>query len=138
MDDAFSPADRDEAEVQTPTTGLMGDWYIINVPQTTTFSGAATAIRATGATNARGNFVHFPQLSTAAVTVTADANNLTADPLFRTTQVLTNANATPATVPALSLLNYDLPDAVHALLRCCYCCGSASGSKRKLWPMLCA
>ena len=99
--------------LQTPTTGLMGDWYIINVPQTTTFSGAATAIQATGAanaTNVRGNFVHFPQLSTAAVTVTADANNLTADPLFRTTQVLTNANVTPATVPALSLLNFDLPD----------------------------
>ena len=96
--------------LQTPTTGLMGDWYIINVPQTTTFSGAATAIQATGATNARGNFVHFPQLSTAAVTVTADANNLTADPLFRTTEVLTNANVAPTTVPALSLLNFDLPD----------------------------
>lgn len=94
--------------LQTPTAGLMGDWYIINVPQTTTFSGAATAIQLTGGT--RGNFVHFPQLDTAAVAVTADANTLTADPLFRTTEVVTNANAAPASVPALALLNFDLPD----------------------------
>ncbi|MFN3374961.1 MAG: cell surface protein [Burkholderiaceae bacterium] len=94
--------------LQTPTTGLMGDWYIINVPQTTTFSGAATAIQLTGGT--RGNFVHFPQLDTPAVAVTADANTLTADPLFRTTQVVTNANAAPTSVPALALLNFDLPD----------------------------
>ncbi|MDH4448888.1 MAG: cell surface protein [Acidovorax sp.] len=95
--------------LQTPTSGLMGDWYIINVPQTTTFSGAASAIQLTGGT-ARGNFVHFPQLDTAAVAVTADANTLTADPLFRTTQVFTNANAAPTTSPALALLNFDLPD----------------------------
>jgi hypothetical protein len=45
-----------QAGLQTPTSGLMADWYILNVAQTTTFSGAATAIQATG----RGNFVHFP------------------------------------------------------------------------------
>lgn len=96
--------------LQTPTTGLMGDWYIINVPQTTTFSGAATAIRATvGGADGRGNFVHFPQLDTPAVATAADANNFTADPLFRTANVVNNANA-PVTVPALSLLNFDLPD----------------------------
>ncbi|WP_291516994.1 cell surface protein [Acidovorax sp.] len=96
--------------LQTPTSGLMGDWYIINVPQTTTFSGAATAIRATvgaGGANGRGNFVHFPQLDSAAAGV---ANELTADPLFRTANVFTNANAAPATSPALALLNFDLPD----------------------------
>lgn len=96
--------------LQTPTSGLMGDWYIINVPQTTTFAGAATAIQLTGAANARGNFVHFPQLDTAAVAAAVDANTLTADPLFRTTQVVTNANVAPTTVPALALLNFDLPD----------------------------
>jgi hypothetical protein len=45
-----------QAGLQTPTSGLMADWYILNVAQTTTFSGAATDIQATG----RGNFVHFP------------------------------------------------------------------------------
>ena len=51
--------------LDTPTTGLMGDWYIINVAQSTTFAGAATALTAVktvGGTDAgRGNFVHFPQ-----------------------------------------------------------------------------
>ena len=94
-----------EAGLQTPTTGLMGDWYIINVAQTTTFSGAATAIRATGG-NERGNFVHFPQLDTAAA---GNANNLTADPLFRTANVM-DATGTAVTTAALSLLNFDVPD----------------------------
>jgi hypothetical protein len=44
------------------------------------------------------------------VAATADANLLTADPLFRTTQVRTQANAAFATAPALALLNFDLPD----------------------------
>jgi hypothetical protein len=108
--DAAGEAAAARRGLQTPTSGLMGDWYIINVPQTTTFSGAATAIQLNGVANARGNFVHFPQLDTAAVAASADANTLTADPLFRTTQVVTNANAAPATVPALALLNFDLPD----------------------------
>lgn len=95
----------------TPTGGLAGDWYIINVPQTTTFSGGATAVRATttavGATVARGNFVHFPQDDGAV----AGIDNFTADPLFRSTNVLDVKGVTAATiVPALDAGNYDLPD----------------------------
>lgn len=65
----------------TPTTGLMGDWYIINVPKTTTFSGGATALTAVSAPGVagRGNFVLFPQLS--AVAPTPDL--FTADPALR-------------------------------------------------------
>ena len=89
----------------TPSTGLMGDWYIINVPQTTTFSGAATSVEAQTATGAagRGNFVHFPQTETAAGNVDA----FTADPLFRTDA----RNAAGAPVAAvLKASFYDLPD----------------------------
>ncbi|WP_440107029.1 cell surface protein [Acidovorax sp. BL-A-41-H1] len=101
----FTEATGAEAGLQTPTTGLMGDWYIINVAQTTTFSGAATAVRATGG-NLRGNFVHFPQLDTAAA---GNANDLTADPLFRTANVF-NAAGTAVTTASIGLLNFDVPD----------------------------
>lgn len=82
------------AGFDTPTTGLMGDWYIINVAETATFSGATTAVVATnGGVAGRGNFVHFPQNDTGAPSV----DLYTADPLFRT----------PFKIQAA---NYDLPD----------------------------
>ncbi len=67
-----------------PTTGLMADWYIMNVPQTTTFSGAATAVTATtdAGVAARGNFVVFQQKSTSATDGSVDVNKATADPLL--------------------------------------------------------
>ncbi|WCM94001.1 cell surface protein [Acidovorax sp. NCPPB 2350] len=94
--------------LDTPTAGLLGDWYIINVAQSTTFSGAATAVTATGGTGAgagRGNFVHFPQNSTQAPT----PETFTADPLFRVAYTRTGANA-EVTTSALRAANYDLPD----------------------------
>ena len=56
-----------------PTEGLMGSWYIINVPQSTTFSGAANAIFATGATRN----VFYPQMAGNAPI------GKSADPLFK-------------------------------------------------------
>jgi len=104
------------AGLATPTTGLMGDWYIMNVPQTTTFSGAATALTAVDGTGAaaRGNFVLFPQRATAVTA--AVANSATADPLFRTVDV--GLAKTPAgavsggtfTNPVIRAGQYDLPD----------------------------
>lgn len=93
------------AGFNTPTGGLMGDWYIINVPETTTFSGADTAVVANG----RGNFVHFPQIDTSVAA--ADIDMFTADPLLRTKAFKTNSklNTTDGT-PALAAGNYDLPD----------------------------
>ena len=91
--------------LQTPTGGLMADWYILNVAQTTTFSGGATAIQATGG-NGRANFVHFPQINQAS---TAVANNTTADPLFRTADVY-NAAGAAVTSASIPLNHSDLPD----------------------------
>ncbi len=94
--------------LDTPTGGLMGDWYIINVPETTTFSGAATAVVATGG-NGRGNFVHFPQTDGAVTGI----DNFTADPLLRTDSLKTDGTAYvtgSVTLPALAAGFYDLPD----------------------------
>ncbi len=101
-----------DAGFNTPSTGLVGDWYIINVAQTTTFSGGATALRAVttvgGATDGRGNFVHFPQNANTA----AAPDATTADPLFRTTNVYgaTGTLASAGTLPKIAAANYDLPD----------------------------
>lgn len=67
-----------------PSTGLMADWYIMNVPQTTTFSGAATAVTATDDAGkaALGNFVVFQQKSSSAADALVVVNNATADPLL--------------------------------------------------------
>lgn len=81
------------AGFKAPTGTLAGDWYIQNVAQTTTFSGAATAVVATAAgVSAPSNFVHFPQMDAAATTVAGN----TADPLFL--------------VGGVAAANYDLPD----------------------------
>ncbi|MDH4416555.1 MAG: cell surface protein [Acidovorax sp.] len=95
--------------LDTPTTGLMGDWYIINVAQSTTFAGAATALTAVtaagGTTAGRGNFVHFPQNATAAPT----PETFSSDPLFRVNFTRNNVNAA-VTTAAIRAANYDLPD----------------------------
>lgn len=99
------------AGFDTPTGGLMGDWYIINVPETTTFSGAATAVVAVDGTgaSARGNFVHFPQIDTAVSSISATAiNDFTADPLLRTDAV--DAGNTTVSAAAVAAGFYDLPD----------------------------
>ena len=102
----------------TPTTGLMGDWYIINVAKTTTFSGGATALTAVSAAGVagRGNFVLFPQLSASV----GSPDAYTADPALRT--VAANVGTTkgvggavdplPAnyTLPVVEAAYYDLPD----------------------------
>lgn len=69
----LAPGTNDQGLV-APTNGLTGSWYVINVPQTTTFSGAATAIVATGTTNN----VFSPQANA----IKAGTMLTTADPLF--------------------------------------------------------
>ena len=118
LETAYTEPTAAAAGFATPTTGLMGDWYIINVAKTTTFSGGATALTAVSAPGVagRGNFVLFPQLS--ASVGAPDA--FTADPALRT--VPANASTTkdaaglvgalPAdyTLPVVEAAYYDLPD----------------------------
>ena len=70
-----TPAKITAAGLDVPTTGLTGSWYIINVPQTTTFSGAANAVLAVTGVNGpagEGKNVFSPQSTGAAVLTTAD------------------------------------------------------------------
>lgn len=99
-----------KAGLQTSTGGLMGDWYIINVPQTTVFAGPSTAVVANtgaGTAPARANFMHFAQLGNPLVAA-AGANGVTADPLFRTN--VFDATGALVAAAALPMLNYDAPD----------------------------
>jgi hypothetical protein len=115
-----TPATAAFAGLNTPTTGLMGDWYIINVAKTTTFSGAATALTAMqGANVARGAFVVFPQSATGLAAAGVTADNFTADPSLRTdaTNVGSSkdssgavSSVTPLTLPVVEGAYYDLPD----------------------------
>ncbi len=101
----------------TPTTGLEGSWTLINVPQTLTFSGDATAVQAlsnvTGAPG-RANYVLFPQTGTSALGV----DGLTADPLMRTspsgsksaTGVFTSYVPASGGLPVIKAVMNDFPD----------------------------
>ena len=114
----YTEATAAAAGFATPTTGLMGDWYIINVAKTTTFSGGATALTAVSAAGVagRGNFVLFPQLSVSV----GSPDAYTADPALRTepanvgtTKVVGGTvGALPAnyTLPVVEAAYYDLPD----------------------------
>ena len=91
----------------TPTGGLTGDWYILNVDQTTTFSGAATAIKAVDAisrASARGNYVLFPQDNVAV----GSGDGLTADPLLLSKYADKNNKINQG--PLITPVNYDFPD----------------------------
>lgn len=86
------------AGLALPTTGLMGNWIIINVVDAGAWSGEATAIYGyVGATGVptTGNLVYWPQT---AATPAGTMTDYTADPL------LTGA------VPIVAPGNYDLPD----------------------------
>jgi hypothetical protein len=99
-----------------PTTGLFGNWTVINVAQTTTYSGEMTAVRAAvaaGGANGYGNYVYSPQ-SAAGVGATIDT--LTADPLLRSagnawTAMDAGGNGTGTIAGvAIPAAFYDLPD----------------------------
>ena len=119
LNTAHTEATAAAAGFATPTTGLMGDWYIINVAKTTTFSGGATALTAVSAPGVagRGNFVLFPQLSASV----GSPDAFTADPALRTVVANVNtskdvAGAIPValptgyTLPVVEAAYYDLPD----------------------------
>lgn len=101
-----------------PTGKLMANWTIIDTVKTATFSGAATAVRATGgaAADINANVVFFPQSDDAASLTVTDINTVTADPLLRgTNRIATDAatgavGAVTGTTPFIAASYYDLPD----------------------------
>jgi len=95
----------DNANIGAPTGGLTGAWYVMNVAQTTTFSGAMAAIVATG--DAPVN-VFSPQKTGTAALKTSDplmvANVITAQhydvPDLSTPYTVSGAGATQAAADA--------------------------------------
>ena len=95
------------AGLTNPTTGLMGNWIIINVNDAGAWSGQATAIVAvSGTTAGYGNMVYWPQTGVP-VSSTATVSSFTADPLFAGGYLGT---ATATSAAALTAAYYDLPD----------------------------
>jgi len=96
-----------------PTTGLAGKWLIINVPETTTFSGSMYALRAVNANgeDARANFVLFPQTASP---YSGAVNDVTADPLLRgvaySSKTANGAVADATASPVIAAALHDLPD----------------------------
>ncbi len=89
-----SVADLKLRGMSEPTTGLTGDWIVLNQNTTAAWSGAATALEVrASSTPAKANLVFFPQLLGAPTT---SAATFTADPLI--------------TSGVLTAQNYDLPD----------------------------
>lgn len=76
-------ADAKAAGFRAPTNSLVGNWYVINVAETTTFSGAAAAVKTVTAqgANAASNFVYYPQMQDK-VGNAAEVAKHTADPLL--------------------------------------------------------
>lgn len=69
-----------------PTTGLVGDWVILNQTTTAAWSGSATALQvntsATNSTPVTGNIVFFPQILADGPASSSGSNSFTADPLI--------------------------------------------------------
>lgn len=97
--------------LEVPTTGLMANWNIVNVPNATSWSGAATAIEARATANGApgfGNIVLFPQIDT--VTIDAATSRLfTSDALLRG-GAATNVAAEVPGAQVVTALPVDFPD----------------------------
>jgi hypothetical protein len=102
-----------------PTTGLMGNWTIINLTNAAAWTGNAVAVQATDGVDgngydvpAKGNVVYWPQ--TGESVLTTDIDSFTADPLLRKTLVAkydaTGAAYVADATPAVTAGFYDLPD----------------------------
>ncbi|WP_298214834.1 surface layer protein NpdA [Acidovorax sp.] len=98
----------------TPSGGLAGTWYIIDVPGSTTFSGAAKAVRAVNGAGktARGNFVLFPQTDA----VVGQPELYTSDPLLVSagfsarSKDAAGSTSAPTTAQVIEAKFHDLPD----------------------------
>ena len=100
--DSSSYADARSKGLAVPTTGLMTEWTLINVPRAVSYTGRATALEArvsAGGLPGYGNVVLFPQTST---TVT--------DPV-RTVAYTINPNIRrPPPIAASGYVENQLPD----------------------------
>ncbi|PIF27590.1 hypothetical protein CLU88_2488 [Acidovorax sp. 56] len=112
--DMTNEAQAAELGFATPSGGLSATWYIIDVPGSTTLSGAATSVVAVDSAGApsRGNFTVFPQTAQ----MVAQPERYTADPLLVSagmasrSKTLEGATSSPTTSQVVQALFHDLPD----------------------------
>lgn len=101
-----------ELQLGVPTTGLVANWSIVNVPNATLWSGSAWAVEARDGAGVPGygNIVFHPQTDVAlgAAPFTIQRQR-TADPLLRGGAASNDALQVPAD-PTLAGASYDLPD----------------------------
>lgn len=98
----------------TPSGGVGGTWYVIDVPGATTFSSPMTTLQAVNAAGqpGRGNYVLFPPTDQ----VVVQPERFTADPLlvsagFAVRQKdIDGVTSVPTTAAVVTARSYDLPD----------------------------
>lgn len=97
--------------LEVPTSGLMANWNVVNVPSATSWSGAATAIEARTAAGVAGygNVVLFPQIDSVTVPL-ATAQLFTSDALLRAGAATNVAAEVPGAVQPITALPVDFPD----------------------------
>lgn len=110
--DSTSYADARSKGLEVPTSGLMTQWTLINVPRAVSYTGRATAVEARVAASGQpgyGNVVLFPQTSVL-VTDTARTTAYSTDPSFAgwTSQNLDGVFS--PTVAGASYVESQLPD----------------------------
>jgi hypothetical protein len=103
---------------RAPTTGLFGNYAIVNVPKAGTATGEMVAITAVDPVTdfpRRGNIVFFPQTPVGVPATTAD--RFTADPSLRSTAGVLPGNVSngagapyAGALPIIAAAMFDLPD----------------------------
>ncbi|WP_234387373.1 hypothetical protein [Paracidovorax avenae] len=98
----------------TPSGGISGTWYIIDVPGATTFSSAMTALEAVNAAGqpARGNYMQFPATAQAI----DQPERYTSDPLLVSAMLSGRVKSVdgvvsePTAAAVVQARAYDFPD----------------------------
>lgn len=113
--DPATIADAENLGFRAPTGGLFANWTVINVPETTVYSGSAAAVEARVAANGlggTGKIVFHPQ--TVGTLSLVQVEDGTADPLLRaaagsTLPTMSPTVASPVKINATPSM-FDLPD----------------------------
>lgn len=103
--DSTDAANAQSKGLSAPTTGLMTNWTIINVPKAASYSGRGVAVEArdAGGLAGYGNMVLFPQAATPVPV--GDVDKYTSDPLLRVTFTSAGSSA-----PLIAAAMFDFPD----------------------------
>lgn len=137
---ATSYADARAKGLEVPTTGLLTQWTLINVPRALSFTGRATAIEArvgVGGAAGYGNVVLAPQTRSPVLDLVL-VRSLTADAALRggVGNNGTTSNQIPSNVASLPAFECDFPDLSTPYLPAALVGGQAPGAAPKIHAFL--